>query len=92
MFKILGLVFLFLYVIKSFQIKLTNLSNRNNNILLMTRTLLETENLPKFTKFDNKEIEPDITLILENLEKDFSELENKITNEENLDKLYNLVV
>ena len=61
-------------------------------IINMSSTLLNNGNLPLFSKFDNNGVERDITTILTNLEKDFSELEVKIEKETDVNKLYNLVI
>ena len=61
-------------------------------IINMSTTLLNNGNLPLFSKFDNNGVERDITTILTNLEKDFSELEVKIEKETDVNKLYNLVI
>ena len=55
-------------------------------------TLLNNDQLPMFSKFDNKEIEPGIKLILDNLQEKFVELEEKIESEKDINKLYNLAV
>ena len=60
--------------------------NMNSNILL------DNEKLPQYSKFKTSQVEPAINLILENLEKDFCELENKLENEKNIKKIYNLAV
>ena len=63
-----------------------HLLNMNSN------TLLENSHLPQFTKLKNNEVEPGLNLILDKLENNFEELENKISTEENLKNLYNLSI
>tara|TARA_B100001093_G_C26850521_1_gene1024898 strand:+ start:441 stop:2735 length:2295 start_codon:yes stop_codon:yes gene_type:complete len=66
---------------------------KSSCILNMSSNILfKNEELPKFSKFENSQVKPGITLILENLEKDFQNLENKIESEFNVNRLYNLVV
>ena len=65
---------------------------RNNCNILNMNTLLNNDQLPMFSKFDNKEIEPGIKLILDNLQEKFVELEEKIESEKDINKLYNLAV
>jgi len=57
-----------------------------------TNTLLKNDKLPQFSSFTNEEVEPGIITILEILNKEFFELEEKISNEQDVDKLYNLAV
>ena len=58
----------------------------------MSSTLLNNENLPLFSKFDNDQVESDMTTILKKLKTDFSELESKIDKETDVNKLYNLAI
>jgi oligopeptidase A len=64
-----------------------------NNINYMnSNTLLKHDKLPLFTSFKSTEVEPGMAQILETLEKDFIQLEGKINNEQDINKLYNLAV
>ena len=58
----------------------------------MSSTLLNNETLPLFSKFDNDQVESDMTTILKKLKTDFSELESKIDKETDVNKLYNLAI
>ena len=66
--------------------------NDINKLNMNSNTLLKNDHLPEFSRFDNSQVEADVTLILSNLEKDFSNLEKKIESEENVHKLYNLAI
>ena len=64
-----------------------------NNINYMnSNTLLKHDKLPLFTSFKSTEVEPGMAQILETLEKDFIQIEEKINNEKDINKLYNLAV
>jgi oligopeptidase A len=57
-----------------------------------SNSLLSNEGLPHFSKFSNDQIEPGISALLNKLEQDFNNLEEKIKNEKNIDNLYNLTI
>ena len=71
---------------KTIKREITNILDMNAN------TLLNNKNLPSFSTFKNDEVEPGMKFIIENLEKDFTEIEDKIKNEKNISNLYNLAV
>jgi len=66
--------------------------NQIINVNMNSNTLLNNNNLPQFSKFDNNQVETGISQILTDLEKDFSELEKRIEQETNVNNLYNLVI
>ena len=66
--------------------------NQIINVNMNSNTLLNNNNLPQFSKFDNDQVETGISQILTDLEKDFSELEKRIEQETNVNNLYNLVI
>ena len=65
--------------------------NRKHHKINMN-TLLNNVDLPKFKSFKSEQVETDIKIILDNLEKDFNEIENKLESEDNLDEIYKLAV
>ena len=95
MLKVILLLFS-LTTITSFT--LDKISKRNNinksfqSINMNSNSLLNNEELPQFNKFSNDQIEYGITTVLNKLEIDFNNLEEKIKNEQNVDNLYNLAI
>ncbi len=67
-----------------------NINRKHHNINM--NTLLNNIDLPKFKSFKSEQVESDIKIILNNLEKEFNEIENKLELEDNLDKIYKLAV
>jgi len=90
------LLLLSLTMITSFT--LDKISKRNNinksfqSINMNSNSLLNNEELPQFNKFSNDQIEYGITTVLNKLEIDFNNLEEKIKNEQTVDNLYNLAI
>jgi oligopeptidase A len=87
----------FLLIINYVQIDLTNLTkivkrDINNINYMNSNTLLKNEKLPLFSSFKNTEVEPGMTHIIKTLEQDFIQLEEKVNNEQDINKLYNLAV
>ena len=73
-------------------LKRNNINKSLQSINMNSNSLLNNEGLPHFSKFSNDQIEPGISAVLNNLEQDFSNLEEKIKNEKNIDNLYNLAI
>ena len=71
-------------------LKRNNINKSLQSINMNSNSLLSNEGLPHFSKFSNDQIEPGISAVLNNLEQDFNNLEEKIKNEKNIDNLYNL--
>jgi len=71
---------------KTIKREIINVLDMNSN------TLLNNKHLPSFTTFKNDEVEPGMNFIIENLEKDFTEIEDKIKDEKNISNLYNLAI
>ena len=67
-----------------------SINRKHHNINM--NTLLNNVDLPKFKTFKSEQVENDIKIILDNLEKEFIEIENKIEIENNLDEIYKLAV
>ena len=67
-----------------------NINRKHHNINM--NTLLNNIDLPKFKSFKSEQVETDIKIILDNLEKEFNEIENKLELEDNLDKIYKLAI
>jgi oligopeptidase A len=92
MFRFL-LAILILIVVHAF---INNKSNIKRNDIyrlnMNSNTLLKNDHLPEFSRFDNNQVEDDVKLILNNLEKDFSDLEKKIESEKDVNNLYNLAI
>jgi len=87
------LAILILIIVHAFLNNKSNLKrNEINKLSMNSNALLKNDHLPEFSRFDNKQVEADITLILSNLEKDFSDLEKRIESEEDVHKLYNLAI
>ena len=91
MFRYLLLAFS-LFVVKSFNVE--RVLKRNDRLILNMNShiLLNNKNLPLFRKFNNDEIETDLTNILSNLKKNFHELEARIQGESDINNLYNLAI
>ena len=71
------------------------LKNKTHVVYMNSHILLHHEELPKFTQFNVNEVEEDITFLLNNLEKDFYQLETKISQQTTTssgEELYNLVI
>ncbi len=71
------------------------LKNKTHVVYMNSHILLHHEELPKFTQFNVNEVEEDITFLLNNLEKDFYQLETKISQQTTTSsgkELYNLVI
>ena len=57
-----------------------------------TNPLLESSDLPKFTKIEPSQLTPAMTSILEKLENDFANMESTMSNEESKDIEYDDVL
>ena len=71
------------------------LKNKTHLLYMNSHVLLHHEELPKFTQFNTNDVEEDINFLLNNLEKDFYQLESKISSQMDTissDELYNLAI
>ena len=82
-----------LILIHAFINNKSNLKRKEiNRFNMNSNTLLNNNHLPEFSKFDNSQVEADVNLILNNLEKDFLDLEKRIEQENDVTNLYNLAI
>ena len=73
-------------------LKRNNIKTSLQTINMNSNSLLSNEGLPQFSQFQNSDVESGITTILSNLENDFNSLEEKIKNENDTTKIYNLAI
>lgn len=74
------------------------LKNKSDILYMNSHILLHHEGLPKFSQFNVNEVEEDVTFLINNLESDFTNLEEKIslkistTSTTDIDEIYNLLM